>query len=272
MHNQRFQPPTEEAFVLASLKEFVKLWGSGSQASFQLECKDRQACLKFSTQLGSPADLHFVPPFPSHGFHERPQYPRHKGPAQRERDRARAAAHRANQQLLIEAGKPAAAATTNTELSDSVQHSQQNQVPASLAGSQSPPTAPAGGPPSPHQAAAAAASARNDFPCLICDFESNWENGLKVHMTKKHLKVEQIDGNATLDDSEEDDKYLETCHYWKTGRLGTVFQTFFDVNQIIDSSNLSEEIKQIEKAKVLEARKCAFGENFKHVPPWNQKR
>jgi hypothetical protein len=143
MHSQT---PTEEAFVLASLKEFVKLWGSGSQASFQLECKDRQACLKFSTQLGSPADLHFVPPFLSHGFHERPQNtsrPRRKGPAQRERDRARAAAHRGNQQLLIEADKPAAAAT---ELSDSVQHSQQNQVTASLAGSQSPSTAPAGGP------------------------------------------------------------------------------------------------------------------------------
>lgn len=93
-------------------------------------------------------------------------------------------------------------------------------------------------------------------------------------MTKKHLIVEQIDGNATLvdDDSEEDDKFLDTCHYWKTGRLGTAFQTFIDVNQIIDSSNLSEEIKEIEKAKALEARKCAFGENFEYVPPWNQKR
>ena len=61
------------------------------------------------------------------------------------------------------------------------------------------------------------------------------------------------------------------CYYWKTGRLGTVFQTFFDVNQIIDSSNLSEEMKEIEKAKVLEARKCVFGANYKHVPPWNQR-
>ena len=92
----------------------MKLWGFGSQASFQLECKDRQACLKFSTQLGSPADLHFVPPFPSHGFHERPQYPRHKGPAQRERDRARAAAHRAKLASQANAsGDPAAAAVAS---------------------------------------------------------------------------------------------------------------------------------------------------------------
>ena len=90
-------------------------------------------------------------------------------------------------------------------------------------------------------------------------------------MTKKHLKVEQIDGNATLDDSEEDDKYLETCHYWKTGRLGTAFQTFLDANEMIDSSNFQEEFKEIEKAKVLEARKNAFGDNYKYVPPWNQK-
>ena len=28
--------------------------------------------------------------------------------------------------------------------------------------------------------------------------------------------------------------------------------------------------KDDEKEKVLEARKCAFGERFIHVPPWNQ--
>ena len=33
-------------------------------------------------------------------------------------------------------------------------------------------------------------------------------------MTKKHLIVEQVDGKANRvdDDSEEDDKYLDTCH------------------------------------------------------------
>ena len=36
MKGSRFltPPPTEEAFVLATLKEFVKLWGSGHQANF----------------------------------------------------------------------------------------------------------------------------------------------------------------------------------------------------------------------------------------------
>ena len=84
--------------------------------------------------------------------------------------------------------------------------------------------------------------------------------------------VEQVDGNATLtdDDVAEDDKYSDTSHYWKTGLIETEFQTFLDANEIINSSNLSEVTKEIEKTEVLEARKCAFGENYKYVPPWKQ--
>ena len=68
-------------------------------------------------------------------------------------------------------------------------------------------------------------------------------------MTRKHLNIEQIDGNDTFvsEDLEEDDKYSGTCHYWKTGRLSTVYQTFLDANAIIDHSNLTEERKSIEK-------------------------
>ena len=100
---------TEEAFVLSSLKEFVKMWGSGCKAQFQLECKERQVWLKMSAQLGAPAERHFVPHVPteeprqehhgSRGANQQRLHPRRKGPAQHEQDRARAAAHRANQQL-----------------------------------------------------------------------------------------------------------------------------------------------------------------------------
>ena len=91
-------------------------------------------------------------------------------------------------------------------------------------------------------------------------------------MTKKHSMIEQVDGIATLmgDDLIEYDKYVDTRHCWKTGRLGTAFQTLIDANKIIDSSNFPEEFKETEKAKILEARKGAFGENYTHVPPWNQ--
>ena len=62
--------------------------------------------------IGSPADHHFVSPSQDlNGFHRgQPQqnYPRKKGPGQRERDRARAAAHRASlgQQHLPPADQP----------------------------------------------------------------------------------------------------------------------------------------------------------------------
>ena len=111
--------------------------------------------------------------------------------------------------------------------------------------------------------------ATDELSCDICDFRSNWANGLSIHMEGKHCNIEQVDGS---DDFEDTDKYPDTCLYWKTGRLGTVFQTFTDVNEIIENSNLSLENKEIEKAKVLDARKEAFGENYTFVPPWNQKR
>ena len=31
--------------------------------------------------------------------------------------------------------------------------------------------------------------AREDFSCDICDFKSYWENGLAIHMTRKHAKL-----------------------------------------------------------------------------------
>ena len=95
---------TEETFVLSSLKEFVRMWGSGTQALFHIECQNRKAFIKMSTQLGAPAECHFLPSFPDkqhQGYHgdevKTRSIPRKKGAAQRERDRARAAAHRAKQ-------------------------------------------------------------------------------------------------------------------------------------------------------------------------------
>ena len=110
-----------------------------------------------------------------------------------------------------------------------------------------------------------AGQSEQDFPCLVCDFVSNWNNGLKVHMSRKHLNIVQIDGN---NEDFEDEKYSGTDHYWKTGNLGTIFQTFLDANDILKKSDLSEENKAIENDKIVEARKHAFGQDFKYYPPW----
>ena len=110
---------TEEAFVLSSLKEFVKVWGSGGQAHLKLHCHNREAWVKLSFQLGSPAGNHYVPhPTPQR---DQPHVPpdhsaprtrprKQKGPSRREKDRTRAAAHRARIEQLNNSPPPAAPA------------------------------------------------------------------------------------------------------------------------------------------------------------------
>ena len=34
------------------------------------------------------------------------------------------------------------------------------------------------------------------FECLLCDFHSNWENALKVHMSRMHTRIDQLDGHT----------------------------------------------------------------------------
>ena len=79
-------------------------------------------------------------------------------------------------------------------------------------------------------------------------------------MNRNTLEHEEID---------DDKKYSGTDHYWRTGRLGTVFQCFLDANEIIENSNLETDMKNEEKGKILEARKIAFGKYFRKFPPWD---
>ena len=119
--------------------------------------------------------------------------------------------------------------------------------------------------------AAEKADAGDTFNCELCDFVSSWETGLKVHESRKHKNIEQLDGEGCYDDMIHDEKYEETEHYWKTGMLSTVFQSYLDVNEILEKCELTEEEKVIEKKKVLEARKFAFGTDYIYVPPWKSR-
>ena len=86
------------------------------------------------------------------------------------------------------------------------------------------------------------------------------------------MDFEQLEGNSSIStDYEENDMFSKTIHYWRKVKFGTVFQTFLDAIDVIEESDITEEIKKVEKAKVLDARKQAFGSNFKHFPPWCSK-
>ena len=109
-----------------------------------------------------------------------------------------------------------------------------------------------------------------DFPCTFCDFRSNWANGVKIHIGRKHVDMVQLDGNDSLSEaSEEDEKYLSVENYLKTGWLGSAYQRFLDAMNIIDECSLQVDMKTDERGKVLEARKCAIGPNYRGFPPWD---
>ena len=128
---------TEEAFVLASLKEFVKLWGSGTQASLNLECKNGQAWIHFGAMLGSPASSHFDP--------TTAPVRKKKSQARKEKDRVRAAEHRAKTTVPLVAPSEAASPTSPLPRppADTAYSSAQSIMPASapLANSSPPPPA-----------------------------------------------------------------------------------------------------------------------------------
>ena len=73
------------------------------------------------------------------------------------------------------------------------------------------------------------------FSCEICDFSSKWENGLAIHMTKKHGNIEQLDG---ITDIETDEKYERTRYYWESGNIGIAYCNYIDVIDIIENCDL----------------------------------
>ena len=68
-------------------------------------------------------------------------------------------------------------------------------------------------------------------------------------------------------------KYSGTIYYWKNDKLSTVYQSFLDAMDIIENSYTENKIKVKEKEKetekILQVRKFAFGDDFRHNPPWN---
>ena len=96
---------SEEAFLLNSLHEVVKVWARGNgKADFNLKIENGSAELQLAFSLGRPDDVHVAPPqhyhtLPHHDLHQEQHPPRphrrHKGPARREKDRVRAEKHQA---------------------------------------------------------------------------------------------------------------------------------------------------------------------------------
>ena len=55
---------------------------------------------------------------------------------------------------------------------------------------------------------------------------TNCENGLKVHMSRMHSRIDQLDGPT--DDCFNDEKYAGSKHYWMKGWLGGAYQSYIE--------------------------------------------
>ena len=110
-------------------------------------------------------------------------------------------------------------------------------------------------------AAEATEDLKNDgvFKCKTCDFTSVWKNGLLVHVARKHVPKHEYD---------EDEKYENTENYWKEGTLGFEYQYYCDANEILDEIDIDSDVRDIEKDKILNARKAALGNSYRNSPPW----
>ena len=223
--------------------KFKHLWSAGFKATLTIEAVNGEASVVLKSGLGNIKPHHLL------GHHGLPYRPR--GPAyhrrQERRQAARGAAVGGDSSPTVEVRDSKDAASPAAKAGEALKETEAEQADLK-------------------KEAAGKVEEDISFSCLICDFKSNWENGLQIHSSKKHKKIEQIDG--INDDDIEDDKYSGTIRYWETGRLGTVYQCFLDANYIIENSELIEEVKATEKQKVLEARKAAIGKHYRCYPPW----
>ena len=99
------------------------------------------------------------------------------------------------------------------------------------------------------------------FKCVICDFESNRESGVKIHMTKNHKNIEQLDGfDEDTDTSEVGELDEDFDLYLKTGKFhcvgGPLSAVWYDiVSEVLSySKNLSEEEQGREILNLLDVR------------------
>ena len=235
-----------QSFVI----KFRQLWAAGETAHLDLDTHAGKAWVGLRVQLGGPV----------HHQHY-PSRPQHRSPAYHRRQERRQAARAA-------AGKPSQVVIEAEEVTDTTtEPTTEEATSAEEANDAVVETVEAHG----HNAndfigVSDAEQASDQFSCELCDFESKWRNGLEIHMTRKHGTLEQIDG--VICDGKQDLVYDRSDYYWKTGRIGISYQTYIDIIDVVQNSELSEREKEEEKLRVTEARKKTFGNNFKHFPPW----
>ena len=241
------------------IRKFHQLWQAGLTAHLDLDTHAGTAWVGLRVQLG-----HQVPGPPPQQVHP------HQASSSRDRRRARRLAARkqadrvAAEQAVATPEEEAAETSEPTLETNSAEKADEKEASEedieNVAETQV----------SEEEIETVAEKTKDSFECPICEFSSNSENGLGIHMGRKHRNVEQIDGCTDTDSLEIEERYDRSENYWKTGRIGIAYHIFLDANFVVDASDLPEEEKIKEKDKILEARKAAFGSSFHQFPPWKK--
>ena len=232
------------------INKFHQLWKAGLTAHLDLDTHAGNAWVGLRVQLG-----HQVPG-PSH----HPVHPPHQVSSSRERRRARRLAAREHADKLA---AEEAVSTSEEEATKILEPVEETNSAANVTEKVTEKEVS-------DKVIESAEKAKDFFECPICDFSSTWENGLRVHMGRKHENIEQIDGCTEVEDLDIDEKYDLSENYWKNGRIGIAYHIFLAANLVLDASDLPEDEKKEEKVKILDARKAVFGRSFNQFPPWNK--
>ena len=167
---------TNSQFVAASLTEFLSVWSMAGEANLNLSTKGGNLDIQFSLSLGNPgAPFSPSPPAPP------PYKARHRGPAQKERNRARAARHQAAKtaELSVCSIDPATASVTDPETTTISSVTAERTAAVSVTAAST---------------TVSVALAENPTNCELCDFQGVSTVGLKIHKSRKHEDIPQIDG------------------------------------------------------------------------------
>ena len=158
------------------VRNFKELWKSGRSAHLNLDTHAGEAWIGLRVRLGHPGQHHHR--------HEPERKTRNSPSRQRRRLRRAAAREKVAEEAIYgtEVAENAATdATTNEE----------NACTTEVA----------------EEVTDNVVEIETEFPCDLCDFKSKWQNGISIHMARKHSKIEQLDGNNSVSEaSEEDDE------------------------------------------------------------------
>ena len=204
------------------VNKFKNLWHCGVKATLKVESDNGDAVVSLQASLGN-----ILPPFCFNSSNDpTSQQCRYRGPSYQRRQQRRRAAREATVEesdaLLQVADDDTAGQVVDENESDNLGHEAELAAEASvdpqvMAISKEAEEA------SKHLAkrktdTTEADQALSEYSCEMCDFVSNWKNGLRIHVSRKHGNIEQLDGHN--DDSSSDGKYFNTLKLLGKGKAG----------------------------------------------------